>query len=594
MTTRSTRSPRRRTVVALGVVLAVLAAFGARLVDIQVVNADQHVEDSLTIGNLGEKVTLQGTRGTITDGDGTVLARSTLLYDAQLSPVNVQSYYHPKDAKKTPKVSWEEMAGRIGAITGQTPEEVQKIVADALAKDAASQFAYLKKGLTTEQFRELEELGVPYLSSTSQPSRVYPEGAVGGSIVGFVGVDGTPLEGLEKAEDSCLAPTSGEETFERGADGVVIPGTKSETPAVNGGTLQLTIDSDLQWYLQQLIAEQVKKQKAKTGTITVVEAKTGKIRAAAQYPTVDPNNIDAPGSYLTNRVFQDTFEPASTFKALTASVLVDTGAANPMTSVVTPGRVTFPDGAKVRDMSLHSTVDYTLNGVLVESSNVGISKLSQKVPAQTRYDYLKKFGIGQGSAVDFPAEAKGLLYPASQWNNQQLHDTNYGQGVSTTIPELMGAYSAIANGGERVPLSLIESCTKADGTVVKADAGKPVRVMKASTAKTVTSMLENVYMQAGYSKAIKVPGYRVAMKSGTGQKANGHGGYKSGVWYTLMIGFAPAENPQYIIAITLDEPTKVKSSSADAEGFQKAITQVMKTYRVMPSTGKATKLPVYK
>jgi cell division protein FtsI (penicillin-binding protein 3) len=486
------------------------------------------------------------------------------------------------------------MAGRIGAITGQSADEVKAIVADALAQDAGSQFAYLKRGLTTSQYRDLMELGVPYLSFTSQPSRVYPEGAVGGSLVGFVGVDGQPLEGLEKAQNSCLAPKDGEDTFDRGKDGVVIPGTRTETPATDGGTLQLTINSDLQWYLQQLIAEQVKKYKSISGTITVVEAKTGKIRAAAEYPTVDPYTFDAPGSFLRSRVFQDTFEPASTFKALTAAVLVDTGKANPLTTVHVPARVTFPDGAKVRDDNLHATVDLTLNGVLVNSSNVGISRLSTRVDPQVRYDYLKKFGIGSGSAVDFPAESKGLLYPASQWNNQQLHDTNYGQGVSTTMPELMGAYSALANDGVRVPLSLIESCTKADGTVVTPKQEKPVRVLKESTAKQVTEMLENVYMQAGYSKAIKVPGYRVAMKSGTGQKADGKGHYKSGVWYTLMIGFAPADDPQYIVAITLDEPTKVKSSSADAEGFQKAMTQVMKTYRVMPSTTKATRLPVYK
>lgn len=592
MTTRSTRSPRRRTVVALGVVLAILAAFVVRLVDIQVVNADQHIKDSIAMG-MGDSVTLKGTRGTITDADGTVLAKSTLLYDGQFSPVNVSKYY-AKDAETKPAIGWPEMAARIGAITGQTADEVMAIVADALAADATSKFAYLKRGLTTEQYRDLMELGLPYLSFTSAPSRVYPEGAVGGSLVGFVGVDGQPLEGLEKAQNSCLAETNGSETFERGKDGVVIPGTRTEKPAVDGGTLQLTINSDLQWYLQQLIAEQVKKYKAKTGTITVVESKTGKIRAAAEYPTVDPNNIDAPGTYLHNRVFQDWFEPASTFKALTASVLVDTGAATPSTTVRASGNVTFPDGAKVRDMSAHAAIDYTLTGVLVDSSNVGISKLSQRVDPQVRYDYLKKFGIGEGSAVDFPAEQKGLLYPVSQWNNQQLHDTNYGQGVTTTIPELMGAYSAIANGGVRVPLSLIESCTTADGTVVTPKAAEPVRVLKESTATQVTSMLENVYMQAGYSKQIKVPGYRVAMKSGTGQKADGKGHYKSGVWYTLMIGFAPAEDPQYIVAITLDEPTKVKSSSADAEGFQKAITQVMKTYRVMPSTTKAAKLPIYK
>ncbi|MFT4229096.1 MAG: penicillin-binding protein 2 [Microbacterium sp.] len=593
MTTRSTRSPRRRTVVALAVVLAVIVAFAVRLVDIQVVNADQHVKDSVTVGSLGEQVALKGTRGTITDSDGTVLARSTLLYDAQLSPVNVRDYYDPPDGKEPPVVGWDEMAAKIGAITGQTAQEVQQIVADALAEDADSQFAYLERGLTTEQYRDLAELGLPYLSFTSQPSRVYPEGAVAGNLVGFVGVDGSPLEGLEVTQDECLAGTNGEETFQRGKDGVVIPGTRSEQPAVDGGTLTLTIDSDLQWYLQQLIAEQVNKYKSISGTITVVEAKTGKIRAAAEYPTVDPNDFEAEGSYLTSRIFQDQFEPASTFKALTAAALVDSGEATPSTTVTTPGRVTFSDGAQVRDMSLHDTVEYTLNGVLVESSNVGISKLSERLSAKKRYEYLKKFGIGEGSAVNFGNEAKGDLKPSSEWDNQQLHDTNYGQGVTTTIPELIGAYSAIANGGERVPLSLIESCTKADGTVVKPAEGERVRVMSEKSAQQVTTMLENVYMQAGYSDAIQVPGYRVAMKSGTGQKTDGKGHYKSGVWYTLMIGFAPAEDPQYIVAITLDEPTTVKSSAADAEGFQKAITQVMKTYRVMPSTGKATKLPVY-
>ena len=591
MTTRSTRSPRRRTVVALGIVLAVLAAFVVRLVDIQVVNADQHVKDAAT--KIGESIVLKGTRGRITDANGTVLAKSTLLYDGQFSPVNVVKYYDPH-SESPPAVGWQEMAARIGAITGQSAEEIMGIVADALAKDPGSQFAYLKRGLSTEQYRDLKELGLPYLSFTSQPSRVYPEGAVAGSIVGFVGADGQPLEGLEKAQDACLAPTDGKDTFDRGKDGVVIPGTRRETPAVDGGTLQLTIDSDLQWYLQQLIAEQVKKYKSISGTITVVEAKTGKIRAAAEYPTVDPNDIDAPGSFLRNRVFQDQFEPASTFKALTAAVLIDTGKANPGTTVRASGRETFPNGAKVRDMGLHKAVNYTLTGVLVDSSNVAISKLSERVDPQVRYEYLQRFGIGSGSAVAYPGEAKGLLYPASQWNNQQLHDTNYGQGLTTTVPELMGAYSALANGGLRVPLSLIESCTAADGTVTTPKTGEPVRVIKESTAKQVTSMLENVYMQASYSKAIKVPGYRVAMKSGTGQKSDNKGHYKSGVWYTLMIGYAPAEDPQYIVAITLDEPTKVKSSSADAEGFQKAMTQVMKTYRVMPSTTKATRLPVYK
>src|SRR5690606_31553260 len=141
----------------------------------------------------------------------------------------------------------------------------------------------------------------------------------------------------------------------------------------------------------------------------------------------------------------------------------------PETTVKAPWRVEFANGAVVRDMSGHPTYDYTLNGVLVQSSNVGISKLSERIDPNTRYEYLKRFGIGQGSAVQFPAAAKGILYPASEWDNQQLYDTNDGQGVATTIPELVGAYSALANDGVRVPLQLIESCTRADGTVLKPD-----------------------------------------------------------------------------------------------------------------------------
>src|SRR5690606_17269959 len=148
---------------------------------------------------------------------------------------------------------------------GETAEGVMTIVSDAREREPESQCACLRRGLTTEQYRDLAELGLPYLSFTSQPSRVYPQGAVAGSLTGFVGVDGSPLEGLEVAQDQCLAATDGEETFQRGQDGVVIPGTKVETPAQDGGTLQLTIDSDLQWYLQQLIAEQVKKYKSISG-----------------------------------------------------------------------------------------------------------------------------------------------------------------------------------------------------------------------------------------------------------------------------------------------------------------------------------------
>ncbi|MDQ1203796.1 penicillin-binding protein 2 [Microbacterium sp. SORGH_AS_0862] len=590
MTTRSTRTPRRRTVIALAVVLAVLVAFVVRLVDIQVVNAGEHIDDSLRIA-MGGKTTLYGTRGSIVDENGNVLAGSILTYDAELDPSNVGPIERKDAAGDEVEVDWPTVAGEIAQITGQSAEDVQKIVADALAVNPKSQYASLKNGLSTEKYQQLLDLRIPYLTMRPHPARTYPDGAVAGNLVGFVGSDGKPLEGLESAQDSCLAPTEGERVFQRGKDGVIIPGTEQVTPAVDGGTLTLTIDRDLQYYLQQLIAEQATNQGAQHGQIMVVEAKTGKIRAAAEWPTVDPNNVSATAPEdRSSRIFRGTFEPGSTFKALSAATVIDAGAATPTSTVTASGRETFPNGARVQDAIPHGALNYTLAGVLIDSSNVGISKFAEMVPAQTRYDYLQKFGIGQVSGVDFPGEAKGTLRPVDQWDNQTFYNTSFGQGVATTLPQLMGAYQAIANDGTKIPLSLVESCTTADGTVQASDAGASTQVVSASTASQVRELLENVAVQGGNAKATAISGYRVGLKTGTGEISDGSG-YKSGVYFTTMIGMAPVDDPQYIVAVTLDQPTAVRSSAANAAAFQKAMTQVLKTYRVLPSDSQPELLP---
>lgn len=590
MTTRSTRSPRRRTVVALAVVLAVLVVFVVRLVDIQVVNAREHVDDSLALG-IGASATLYGTRGSIVDTNGQTLAGSILQYDAELDPSNVGPITRTDDAGVKTEIDWPTLAAEIGAITGQSAEDVQKIVSDALAVNPKSQYAELTKGLSTEKYRALADLGIPFLYMKQHPARTYPDGAVAGNLVGFVGSDGEPLEGLEGSENQCLASTDGERTYQRGKDGVVIPGTEQVTPAVDGGTLTLTIDRDLQWYLQQLIAEQTQNQSAQHGQIMVVEAKTGKIKAAAEYPTVDPNNVSAtPEADRSSRIFRGEFEPGSTFKALTASTVIDAGAATPTSTVTASGRETFPNGARVTDAISHGPTNYTLAGVLIDSSNVGISKFAEKVSAETRYDYLQRFGIGQVSGVGFPGEADGELRPVADWDNQTFYNTSFGQGVATTLPQLMGAYQAIANDGVKVPLSLVQSCTHADGTVETPDTGDTTQVVSASTAQQVREMLENVAVQGGNARAIAISGYRLGIKTGTGEISE-NGAYKSGVYFTTMIGMAPIDDPQYIVAVTLDQPTAVRSSAANAAAFQKAMTQVLKTYRVMPSDSQPVLLP---
>ncbi|MGN6218000.1 MAG: peptidoglycan D,D-transpeptidase FtsI family protein [Microbacterium sp.] len=593
MTTRSTRSPRRRTVVALGVVLAVLAGFVVRLVDIQVVNADEHVKDSLNVAFAG-KEELYGTRGSIVDTNGQVLAGSILQYDCQLDPLLITQIDSAVLEKKSKYRLWADVSDDVAAITGQTPEEVRQIVGDALAANSATQYALLKKGLSTEQFRDLADLKVPYLHCQEHPARSYPDGAVAGNLIGFVGSDGQPLESLEKAQNACLAASDGQLTYEQGKDGVIIPGTEKQDPATDGGTLKLTIDRDLQWYLQQLIAEQTQNMAAQRGAILVYEVKTGKVRAAAEYPTVDPNNFAAAEvGDRTSSIFLHEFEPGSTFKGLTAATVIDAGGQTPESTVTASGLENFPGGVRVRDSFQHPAYDYTLTGVLIDSSNAGISKFSEKVDKQTRYDYFKKFGIGDGTDSGYPGEADGLIYPAGEWGAQTTYNTAFGQGVTTTMPELARAYGAIVDGGVRMPLQIIESCTKADGTVVKPELAAPERVISESTSAQMREMLENVFLQANYAKAVEIPGYRIGGKTGTGEKSDGNGHYKQGVYYTTMVGFAPADDPEYVVVVTLDEPTKVTSSAANATAFQKAMTQVLKTYRIMPSTTSPVLLPKF-
>lgn len=595
MTTTLSRSPRRRTVAALLVVLIVLIAFVVRLLDIQVVNAREHVDDSLAMGLQNSRVEY-ASRGTIVDEHGVTLASSIHRYDVQVDPMLAVDGVSERgeDGTQTTR-AWPELAAQIAVVTGQDAATVEQVVTDAVAADPESRYALIAQDVSTQQYRALAELRLPFLTFPPKAGRVYPGGAVGGNLLGFVGGDGQALAGLELAENDCLASQNGEVVFQQGRDGVVLPGTEVETkPAVDGGTLKLTIDSDLQWYMGQLIAEQVQNTGSLRGTITVVEAKTGKVRALAEYPTVDPNDPTAtPESERGSNAFSSPFEPGSTFKAITAAIGLDSGAFTSDTTVTASSRETLGN-ARVSDSFSHPENTYTLTGVLIDSSNVGISKFGEKIPRETRYDYLEKFGLGTPSAIGFPGESGGILHPADKWDDQTFYNTTFGQGLSVTVPQLVGAYQTIANGGVRMPLSLVEGCAAADGTVADAPSTEGERVLSADTAQKVSQMLENVATQGTLASQVAIPGYRVAIKTGTGEKTDPDtGAYKPDAYFTTMIGFAPADDPQYVVAVNLDEPRTVKSSAATAPAFQKALTQVLKNYRVIPSGTTTPELPKF-
>ncbi len=601
MTTRATRSPRRRTVVALAVVLAVLAAFVVRLVDIQIVNANEHIAASFSKGMQTTSV-INGTRGEIVDTDGRLLATSVLLYDVQIDPWLATNMVETDEKGVAVRdangdkvmVPFSDYAPELAAITGTTSEEVQAVVADALAENAHSRFAYLKRYVSTAEYRALAALKLPFLTFPPHPSRAYPDGAVAGNLIGFVGSDGAPLEGLEALQDQCLSATNGSIRYQRGADGVIIPGTAVEQPAVDGGTLRLTIDTDLQWYMQQLIAEETARFDANWGGIIVMETATGKIRAMAETPTVDPN---APGASApedrASRLIRFSYEPGSTFKPITAATAIEAAGLTPYSTVVTPDRKVFANGAVVNDSEKHATQNLTLTGGLVTSSNVAMSQFGSMVDAKTRQAYLEKFGVGQPQGLNWSGEPRtGFSKDAADWDNQTYYTTTFGQAFTVTATQVASVYQTIANGGVRMPAQLVESCTLADGTVVTPELEEPVRVIEEETAEQVGLMLENVFTQGTLADDIAIDGYRMAGKTGTAQISNGKGGYKTNLYFTSLVGYAPADDPEYVVLTVFDEPKKQRMSSANRSVFTKAMTQVLKHYRVMPSESETPLLPV--
>jgi cell division protein FtsI (penicillin-binding protein 3) len=566
------KTMRRRTAATVVAIIAFVGILGFKLVDIQVVRASEIKKTSV----IGQQVpsTLYGTRGSIVDANGVTLADTVLRYDVQVSP----------SVAVLDKVAFTKDVNAIGAATGQGGAAIQKIISNALAVNPKSQYALVIKGIDVTKYDKLTALKIPWLHMTRNSTRVYPDGAVAGNLVGFVGSDGKPQAGIESSQNACLAAADGSQTYQQALDGTPIPGTTvTQKPATNGGTVQLTIDSDLQWFAQQQLAQVVPALGAKFGFVTVAEAKTGKLLAVAQYPSVDPNNVGAtPPNFWGAMSFTTPFEPGSTFKALTAAALIDTGKATPESQALTPYTFTSPQGAKLHDAGYHAPERLTLTGVLMLSSNVGMSILGQRLSSQDRYNYLKAFGIGSKTGA-FAGESAGILNPVSTWDDQTKYATMFGQGVSATQIQMVSAYQALANGGERIPLTLVAGCKNADGTVTKAPQAAPTRVISAQTASTTLGMMESVITKGELAKQLNIPGYRIAGKTGTAQQPDGKGGYLPS-YYVSVMGVAPADNPQYVVSVNLGYPTTLTSSAAAAPLFKTIMSQVLKTYRVKPST----------
>lgn len=593
----SIRGNAGRRVIAIAAVLACTVAFGVRLFDVQVVNAAKLNQDAAD--KRAVPVVIPSLRGDIVDRNGEILATTDERYDVQLSPKNTRLndgiFYRAIESdsgNEWEKVTAQQAFAEIGEITGQSERRIQKIVDDALELDPKSDFAYVKRSVDLVALNKLKALHIPWLTFESNHQRSYPNGAVAGNIIGFSGSEGLPFAGVELSQDQCLTGVDGVESYERGADGIALPGSMVVTQkAENGGTVELTIDRDLQWQAQQIVNRQVDAVKAEYGLITIMDAKNGELVAVAEDGSVDPGDVDASDPTKREaRSFVAPYEPGSTFKTITAAAVIDQGKATPTTVVSVPSSWQPESGVAFNDSFVHPEEQWTLTGIMSHSSNVGISKLGVQLSAETRYDYLRDFGIGESTQAGMPVEDAGMLYEPEKWDRQTSYTTMFGQGLSSTIVQTAGIYQTLANGGVRVPPSVVKSCRSADGSETAPEHGAPKRVVSKETAAEMMDVLENVVKQSWIKDYVSVPGYRVAGKTGTAQQSDGRGGYRPDYVHSF-VGVFPADDPQYVIASSIGFPAGGDGGIAAMRGFRDAAEATIRTFHVQPSKGRYTKLP---
>lgn len=575
MTKAGTAGLSRRLRVLFTASTVLIIVFLIRLIDFQIVRAGEISEHSYE--NRAVSRTIEAARGDILDVHGNVLATTVYRFDINAAPAIVKPVERIVDGVAQ-IISVDSLAAELAQI-------LELDLATLSPKlNGTSHYVNLKKRVDADTHRKVIELGIPWIFTDSHQSRLYPNGAVAGNLLGFVDVEGVALAGIERQYNSCLAGSDGQERFETGVDGIRIPATAVVSQEVqHGHDVILTIDSGLQYQAQQVLAREVSRLNAEWAAAVVLDVKTGKIVLAAEAPSVDPNNpAKVDPADRGARVFQFAYEPGSTMKALTAATAIDTGVASMSTRIVAPDNLQVFD-ATIRDFSPHEPQRLTLSGVLTTSSNVGMIKIAENVPSSTRFEAMQRFGFGKPSEVGFEGETFGVLNDYKNWDGVSNFTTMFGQALSVSPVQMTSAYQALANDGLRQPVSLVEGCATKDGDFVSSRPPLPTtQVVSPKSARDVVLMLEKVVEDGSLGRLTSVPGYRTAGKTGTAEIKDGstYGNYFAASFF----GMAPVEDPKYAVGVVVYKPSKIWTTSrAAVEPYQKILSQVLLANRIAPS-----------
>lgn len=472
-------------------------------------------------------VELIGHRGAVLDRNGTPLALS--------APVD-SLWVVPSELLTEQAAPYREA---LAKLLDRQPKAFEKF----LRAQGDKKFVYLLKNQNPEVVARLLKIKAPGVFAERGYSRYYPAGEVVGQVVGFCGLEGHGLEGLEKAHDATLEGEKGFRRVIRSRDGRIVEDGGSEKPARAGQDLQLTLDLRLQYLAYRELAAAVERNKASGGMIVIAEVATGDILAVAAQPAYNPNNPADRKTGLRNRAITDRLEPGSVIKPLMVAQALETGAYNAQSQIDTGNGEMTVGPWTVHDIHAEGVVD--LAKLLAKSSNVGAAIMGLKMGPESLWQGYQSFGIGEPIRLGFPGEVTGTLRAPQKWRQSDTAAAAYGYGLSMSALHLVRAYAGLANGGLMPQLSLVK----------RSVLPPPQRAVSANTATQVMQMLRGVVSIDGTASRAAVPGYSVAGKTGTVRKLKASGGYEERRHWSAFAGMIPAGEPRLVGLVFVDEPT---------------------------------------
>lgn len=576
MTHKSLVERRIRYVVAISLVL--LIVFAVRLIDVQAVRAAGFANRADM--ELAKRSLIMAPRGAITDVNGVEFARSVIAYRVLADQAIID---YPK---------------RLAELAAPILDMDESKLESQLT--GTRRYVVIAQSVKPAVWRELEAAVERYNAEVSQEKngfakrlagffaeriyvREYPEAELGAAVIGFINQAGNGAAGLEYSMNSTLAGINGEYTYAN-AGGTIIPGTQKITSeAVKGNTVRLTIDRDVQWVAQEAIRTAVKNSKALSGTVIVMDPKTGHILAHATYPSFTPGNTKGIDPYRwQNPSVQEVYEPGSTGKVITVASAIEEGKVGPETVLSVPDKLKRSNKV-FSDHDPHRVMKWTVAGALAVSSNTAAIKIGEMLSNDKLHSYLKKFGVGEKPGSGLPGEESGKLLDVEDWSGTTAPTVAFGQGYSVTAMQATSVFATLANDGVRVTPTVVKGISDAAGRYTPAGKQKSVRVVSAETAKKMRLMMESVVSASGTAPSAAIPGYRVAGKTGTAQRVDDSCGCYRG--YTAsFIGFAPADKPEFVVSVTIQDPKGLHwGGYLGGPVFNKVMSFVLKDQHIPPT-----------